>query len=332
LSLEQTTFDINSNNQINQITLENNIESKQISIIGLYDPEDYGLNMNMWSYSNGDQLKNILIKLQKVNLSKDANEIMNILMLTNSHFPKQNISEKEFLNFKSNWLIKNSDLDLIEEYLIKNQIINSHVELTTYLVNQYLSQYNIEKACEIFLNNKESINDNYLSKFHIYCLVNSNKIDEAQLILDLKKELGFNDKYFEKKINLLFGYDLEEDKEISEKTILDFHLAHRTNKEFNFEPNDTTSKIIWEYLSSANLLYDVKEIEITDLDKISIIEKAVNDQNYSEDELFELYKRFQFSIDQLLNAKEFYKSLSNIEAKALIYQRSNESDSEKNRF
>ena len=34
-----------------------------------------------------------------------------------------------------------------------------------------------------------------------------------------------------------------------------------------------------------------------------------------------MYKRFQFNINQLLNASESYKNLSNIEARALIYQR-----------
>ena len=53
---------------------------------------------------------------------------------------------KEFLKFKSDWLIKNNNLELIEEYLIKNQIINVHPELTTHLVNQYLSQANINKS------------------------------------------------------------------------------------------------------------------------------------------------------------------------------------------
>ena len=32
------------------------------------------------------------------------------------------LQKKEFLKFKSNWLIKESNLELIEEYLIKNQI------------------------------------------------------------------------------------------------------------------------------------------------------------------------------------------------------------------
>ena len=44
------------------------------------------------------------------------------------------LSEKEFLKFKSDWLIKNADLDLIEEYLIKNQILNIHPNLTRYIL------------------------------------------------------------------------------------------------------------------------------------------------------------------------------------------------------
>ena len=36
--------------------------------------------------------------------------------------------------------------------------------------------------------------------------------------------------------------------------------------------------------------------------------------------LLELYKRFQFNINQLLNIKESTKVLSVIEARALIYQ------------
>ena len=90
---------------------------------------------------------------------------------------------------------------------------------------------------------------------------------------------------------------------------------------FAFEPDNETSKLIWKYLSSSNLLYNLKDIEITDIDKISTIEKATSDKNYSEEELFEFYKRFQFSINQLLNIKESYKSLSAIEGRALIYQR-----------
>ena len=318
---KSNVYKMQSEKEVNAINLEDRLDSQEIKIVGLYDPDDYGLNINMWSNTNGDQLKILFDKLNKMPLSNDAVEIINISLLTNSYYPQKNITEKEFQKFKSDWLIKNSNLELIEEYLIKNQIINLHPKLTKFLVDQYLSDTNIKKACEIFSKNTEPIFDEYLSKFNIYCLIKDNKKEEAQLILDLKKELGFKDKYFEKKINYLLEYTDKIDDEISEKSIFDFYLAHQTNPNFNFEPNDKTKKIIWKYLSSANLLNSFKEMDISELDKIATIEKAVHNKNYPEKDLLELYKRFQFNINQLLNAKDAYKTLPNIEARALIYQK-----------
>ena len=117
------------------------------------------------------------------------------------------------------------------------------------------------------------------------------------------------------------GYTKEPELSISEDSILDFHLAHRTNPNFYFEPKKNTDNQIWKYLSASNLLYNIEEIDIVEEEKISLIEKATHDKNYSEKDLFNLYKRFQFNINQLLNASESYKSLSSIEARALIYQK-----------
>ena len=294
--------------------------SKEIKIIGLYDPAENGLDINMWSNSNGDQILNIFKRINKINLSNDASEILNILLLTNAYYPEVNISKEQFFEIKSNWLIKNANQNLIKSYLLKNQIINIHPKLTRLLVDDYLSRSEIEKACDIFLNIKEVIQDEYLSKFNIYCLINNNEKEKAQLFLDLKKESGFKEKFYENKINYLMGYENKPETTISEKTILDFHLSHRTNPEFKYEPTESTSKQIWKYLSTSNLLGDIQDIDLTDMDKISGIEKATHEGNYSEKELFELYKRFQFKINQLLNIKEATKVLSAIETRALIYQ------------
>ena len=314
-------YKMQSKKKISSISLEDTFDTQDIKIIGLYDPEDYGLDINMWSNSNGDQLKVLLKKLNKMKLSNDAIEIVNISLLTNSYYPKQNISEEEFLKFKSDWLIKNSDLELIEEYLIKNQIINFHPNLTKFLVDQHLANTNIKKVCEIFSKNTELISDEYLSKLNIYCLIRNDKREEAQLIFDLKKETGFEDSYYEKRINYILKYSDKIDNKISEKSMFDFYLAHQTNPDFYFEPNNKTKKIIWKYLSSANLLDSFKEIDISEIDKIATIEKATHDKNYPEKDLFELYKKFQFNINQLLNVTDAYKSLSNIEGRALIYQK-----------
>ena len=320
-SNESTIYDMQSKKKIDQIKLDQNVVSKEVKILGLYDPAEYGLSIDMWLNSDGLKLKSLFENINNYTLSHDASEIMNISMLTNAHYPNQNITEEEFLKFKSDWLIKNSNLEIIEEYLIKNQTINLHPELTRFLVDNYLSDSNIKKSCEIFSNINQPIEDDYLSKFNLYCLINYGKKEEAQLILDLKKELGFKDDYYENKISYLFGYIEEADKGISEKSILDFHLAHRTNPEFYFEPTVDTPKFIWQYLSASNLLINIKDIQITDIDKISTIEKAVHDKNYPEKDLFEFYKKFQFNISQLINAKDVYKSLSPIEGRALLYQR-----------
>ncbi len=318
---ESNIYNLQADNKKETVKLDNELRSKEIKIVGLYDPADYGLSIDMWSNSDGATLKKLFKNIDNYDLSSDASEILNIALLTNTYYPNKSITEDEFLNFKSKWLIKDSNLELIEEFLIKNQATNLHPELMRYMVDNYLSKSDVKKSCEIFSKIKEPLENKYLSKFNLYCLINYGKNEEAQLILDLKKELGFNDEYFENKINYLFGYLEEANKDISENSILDFHLAHRTNPEFKFEPKKDTPKLIWKYLSASNLLFNIKDIEITDIEKISTIEKAVHDKNYSEEELFEFYKKFQFSINQLLNTKQSYKSLPSIEAKALVYQR-----------
>ena len=103
---ESSIYDMQTQEKDNSIIVDQKIDSKEIKIVGLYDPEDYDLEIDMWINSDGDQLKNIFSNINNLNLSKDAEELMNILLLTNAYYPKKNITEIEFLNIKSNWLIK----------------------------------------------------------------------------------------------------------------------------------------------------------------------------------------------------------------------------------
>ena len=299
---------------------ETTLTSKEIKIVGLYDPAENGLDINMWSNSDGDQILNLFENISKIKLSQDAAEILDVLFLTNAYFPDKNITKEQFLEIKSRWLIKNSNLKLIEDYLLNNQAINDNPKLTKHLVNSYLARSDIVKSCEIFSKITSSIEDEYLSKFNIYCLVKNNKIDDAQILLDLKKELGFKDSFYEKKMNYLMGYEDKPDLTISEKTILEFHLSHIVNSKFIFEPKDSTKKEIWKYLSTSNLLNNVQDIDLEDLDMVATVEKATHEKNYTEKELSNLYKRFQFTIDQLINIRDASKVLTSIETRALIYQ------------
>ena len=307
-------------NNSSEIINSNLLGENNVNIVGLYDPEENGLNMELWSTSNGSEIKSIFNKLNKIELSKDAKEILNIVLLTNSYFPTENITEEEFIDFKLNYLIDNNDKDLIKEYLVKNEKNIYNVRLIKFYINNYLEGADLENACKIF-KEIQIFNDDYINKFKIYCLINENKREEAQLLFDLNVENDFKDEFFENKFNFLMEYISKADEKISDKNILDFHLSHRTNPDFDYQPSEKTSKFIWKYLSSANLLENIDVIDLENGEKISLIEKATNEQNYQEKELFELYKRFQFNINQLLNVKESYKLLQNYEGRALLYQR-----------
>ncbi len=307
------------NNEI-QINQEDSLFSDELKIVGIYDPAENNLSMDMWVNSNGLKILEIINKIEKKKLSKDSAEILNIALLTNSYFPKKNISKDQFLKIKSNFLIKQKDFDLIESYVEKNNNLENESNLIRNYVDHYLSISNLGKACEIFDKINFQINDDYISKFKVYCLINSNKNDEAQLHFDLLQESGFVDNYFEKVFYYLMGYTDNTDEKISENSLLDFHLSHRTNKNFNFEPKINTSKLIWKYLSYSNLLENIEFVDLEDKEKLSTIEMATHEKNYKEDELFSLYERFLFNINQLLTVEESYKVLQNTESRALLYQ------------
>ena len=295
------------------------LEENNIILAGIYDPEENGLSIDMWSSSDGEEIIKIFNRIKKIDLSNDAKKILDIALLTNSFFPSNNIEEEKFLNFKFDYLIESKNLNLIKIYLSKNNNYNNS-RIIKFYINHYLSNSDLENACKIF-KNLNLFNDNYLAKFKIYCLINENKREEAQLIFDLTKELGLKDKFFENKFNLLMGYASQNDDKLSDKNILDFHLSHRVNKDIQYKPNKNTPKIIWKYLSSSNLLQNISEIDLENIEEISIIENATHENIYEENDLFELYKRFQFNINQLLTANDTFKLLPNYEGRALLYQR-----------
>ena len=318
-----SVYDLNNqkeSDKSNKVFLENSIENK-VSLYGLYDPDENNLSIDMWNKSEGNEIKSIFSKIFLKDLSNDALDILEIILLTNSNTPNNNIRKDEFYNFQKEFLIKKKNFDLIKLFLEKNPDFYFKDDLINYYTNHYLADANIEKSCEIFDSIGEvTLEDNYTSKMKIYCLINSNKIDQALLIYDLKKEMGLKDEFFENKIFKLIGFE-EESNQISDKNLLELHLSHRVVENFEYTPNENTSKEVWKYLASANLLEKVENIDLEDIEKINLIEKAVHENNYNEEDLFNLYTRYQFNFNQLLNAKQNYKTLDKSSQRALIYQK-----------
>ena len=308
------------NETIISITEENNLNLEKNYLVGIYDPSDNDLSINMWEFSDGEKISKIIKKIKKLNLSEDAKEIYNYVILTNSFPPKKNFSKEQFLEIKIDWLIKNGDLELIKDFVIKNKKEKIDPRLLKYYLDQNLSMADLENACKLFSFLESYSDDDYLSKYKIYCLINEKKNELAQLQFDLIKETGFEDVFFEEKFNFIMGYSEKNESKISEKNLLDFHLSHFTSNDFKYVTNENTDKIIWRYLSSFNLLENLNEIDIEDSEKIISIEKATNNGNYLEKDLLNLYTRYRFSINQLITVLESYKMLPGYESRALLYQ------------
>ena len=322
-SINSTNKNDDTENLIIQDTLISNIEEgdivNQTKIVGLYDPEENGFGLEMWNNTNPKKIFELSKKINKMDLSEDAKKIYTKLLLTNSYSPINESEEKEFLNIKSEWLIKYKDIELIKEYLKKNIDIDQNEQLTRFVLDELFSINEKKEACEFLDELNINFKDNYLTKFSVYCLIYLKKNEQASLRYDLEKELGYSDPFFEKKFQYLLGY-ISNSLTTSEEDLLNLHLSFLTNKEYKYKPDDKTPKIYWRYLSSNNLLESVNNIDVEDENQISLLEKATHQGNYLELDLLNLYKRFQFSVDQLLNIETEIQRISNIQSRALLYQ------------
>ena len=296
---------------------DNKIEDSTRSVVGIFDPEENNFNLNMWLNSDGKDIKNVLKRINKLKLSKLSEDLLFQILFTNAYSPKINLNSEEFLKIKINWLIEKNRIQDLEVLLKKNPEVGQSSKAIKFLIDEYLSSADIKSACEKMNFIDRELQNSYLEKFTIYCLIHNDQKDEAQLIFDLLKERGFKDKFFEDKINFLLGITDSTEQKILDNNLFNFYLSHVTIDNIQYEPNDTTDKYVWRYLSSANLIQtDSFENE----DVISTFEKAAAKNTLDNDEIFKIYLKMDFNFNQLINAKEIYKNLPSYKARALIYQ------------
>lgn len=223
-SIQTDQSDITSQNT-NIFLEEETINLNELTLVGLYDPAEFDLKIDMWTNSDGDQIKSLINKIFKKKLSNDSKEILKIALLTNSYLPKNKITSQEFIDFKINFLIKNNDFKLIKDFLIKNENLENNSTLIKHYIDKFIIEANIEESCKLFNEVKTLQLNNYLEKFKIYCLIADEKREDAQLYFDLKKEVGFEDKFFEKKFSILMNYEKKDTNNISKKNSFRFSLV-----------------------------------------------------------------------------------------------------------
>ena len=282
----------------------------------------------MWSKTDGKNIQKTISRLNKLELSETAENIFLNTLFSYSYAP-ENLGEQEFLDIKINWLIKNKKDDLVEQFLKKNNDFPNKNKIIQYLVDRNISSANIKVGCEKVNFIGKDIKDPYLEKFKIYCLVFNNKKNQAQLLHDILKEQKQSDQFFDNAINFLLNVSDNKNKKIKDDNLLNFYLSSITIPNFKYEPNEKTKKSIWEYMNSANL---IKIDDINDKEKIKNIEFAANNNQVDKSQVFKIYKQIPFELNTLINAKNVYQSLENIEGRALLYQKFLLSDNTQNKL
>ncbi len=282
----------------------------------------------MWSNTDGKNIQKTISRINKLELSETAENIFLNTLFSYSYAP-ENLSEKEFLDIKINWLIKNKKDNLIEQFLTKNIDFPNKNKIIQYLVDRNISSANIKIGCEKVNFIGKDIKDPYLEKFKIYCLIFNNKKSQAQLLHDILKEQKQSDKFFDNAMNFLLGVSENKNKKIKDDNLLNFYLSSVTFSNFKYEPNDKTKKSIWEYMNSANL---ITIDDITDKEKITNIEIAANKNQVDKSQVFKIYRQIPFELNTLINAQTVYQSLEKIESRALIYQKFLLSDNIQNKL
>ncbi len=307
IEIENSTIDASDKNQV----------------FGIYDPEDFNFNLNMWSATKAEDVRASLKRIKKIKLSETSNEIFENVLLSFS-FPPEGMKDKEFVNLKMNWLIENNRPELIESFLKQNNEFNGKSRAVQFLVDSNISRADIKKGCEKIRFIDSTIKDAYLEKFKIYCLVFDNKNSQAQLLLDLLREQKQSDKFFDDKINYLLGISKQTSNKINDKNLLNFYLSSITIKDFTYTPTKKTKKEIWRYLNAANL---IKLEDINDKERIKELETAAHLGQVDENIIFDIYKQIPFNLNTLINANNVYQTLDQTDARSLVYQKFLLSDS-----
>ena len=326
--IDFSTIEVKEKKQEIKIS-DNENTDPEIKLVGLYEPQKNDLNLDMWSSTDGDIIKDTFARIDKIKLSKFSEEIFVNTILTYSYPPKNKFSQDEFLKLKLNWLIKNNKINLIENFLNNNSQFSGKSKLIKYLVDFYIASADISEGCKKanFIN--KEIKDNYLEKFRIYCLILNKKREEAQLNFDLLREEGRSDKFFNDKILFLLGMKEKANKKILDNNLLNFYLSSVTVEDFKYDPTKKTNKNIWKYLNASNLiLINYTEDEET----MKKYEIAANEGTFDQDKIFEFYKAVPFHVNQLINADTAYKSLKGYESRSLIYQKILLSDNTENKL
>ena len=80
------TIEVNQSIEIKDGSLQSNKD--EAKVFGIYDPAENDFDLNMWSATKADDVKASLKRLDKITLSKTANQILEKIILSFSYPPQ----------------------------------------------------------------------------------------------------------------------------------------------------------------------------------------------------------------------------------------------------
>ena len=326
--LPQTTFDKEKLNlSVNEISQSEEINDQEL-IFGLYEPEDTKINLNFWS----DIDKNLYSRVFETLLNKEKNSL--VAVSEKVLFSKSNINVFEdkgerHLSFIADWLINNQKMKLIDQVIDQNKIINKNAKLLKFLFTHYLSLGQIDKACSYTKLMTVDVQSIDLEKYKIFCLINNKKIKQAQSQLELTRETSSLDNFFVGKVNFLTGIS-DQKSDINFDNVFYTHLTLITNDSLELKYNNfSKSKELRNYFFKSNLANKLlddamkdtspdKKKELNDL--VIFLERSVNEDLYPYEKILDIYKKYNFSFNQLFQVEDAVKNLRRPESHAILYQ------------
>ena len=326
--LPQTTFDKEKLNlSVNEISQSEEINDQEL-IFGLYEPEDTRINLNFWS----DVDNNLYSRVFETLLNKEKNSL--VAVSEKVLFSKSNINVFEdkgerHLSFIADWLINNQKMKLIDQVIDQNKIINKNAKLLKFLFTHYLSLGQIDKACSYTKLMTVDVQSIDLEKYKIFCLINNKKIKQAQSQLELTRETSSLDNFFVGKVNFLTGIS-DQKSDINFDNVFYTHLTLITNDSLELKYNNfSKSKELRNYFFKSNLANKLlddamkdtspdKKKELNDL--VIFLERSVNEDLYPYEKILDIYKKYNFSFNQLFQVEDAVKNLRRPESHAILYQ------------
>lgn len=297
-------------------------------IFGIYDPAQTEIGLDFWKDYEPNRVDEIFQKIS-TSKSKSVNRLFEEVFFSKINLNAFPDKGERYLGVISAWMINSKNVEIVDKVIHQNKILAKNSQLINFLFNYYLTNGDEGKACG-YLNYSEIDFENMnLEKYKIYCHARKKEFKAALSKLDLAQEKKKFDVFFIEKINFLTGISKDK-KESDFNNIFNAHLSIIADPELNFEyTNFSKNKELKDYFFKSQLtniyfkkLYsnsiksDLEEKKFYNY--LNFLEKAVDENLFEKEKLFNFYKQIRFSVDELVNANTIASTSS--KSNALIYQ------------